>query len=192
MSNNPFVPSNRTHDPTRGLPSISAVPACTFVNDSGQEFIDTETHQMALDAMDAAYRQESSRLVRQRTDPAKKAELKAFLAEFNLFDNVEFDLDIYSRPWIIKKRAPNDTRPIRRPFTSCYDFKAVVVKKVERDKTTEWIYVSFRIPYKSCLLVVSSAIPPIADNGQICWRLSSVYFWTLSIHTCCLPLDGIN
>ena len=148
MSNNLFVPSDRTHDPTGGLPSILAVPACTFVNDSGQEFIDTETHQMALDAMDAAYRQESSRLVRQQTDPAKKAELKAFLAEFNLFDNVEFDLDVSNRPWVIKKRAPKDTRPIRRPFTPCYDFKAVVVKKIECDKTTEWIYVSFRIPYK--------------------------------------------
>ena len=148
MSNNLFVPSDRTHDPTGGLPSISAVPACTFVNDSGQEFIDTETHQMALDAMDAACRQESSRLVRQQTDPAKKAELKAFFAEFNLFDNIKFDVDIYKYPWVIKKRAPNDPRPIRRPFTPCYDFKAVVVKKVERDKTTEWIYVSFRIPCK--------------------------------------------
>lgn len=145
MSNNLFVPSDRTHDPTGGL---SSVPACTFVNDSGQEFIDTETHQMALDAMDAAYRQESSRPVRQQTDPAKKAELKAFLAEFNLFDNIKFDVDIYKYPWVIKKRAPNDPRPIRRPFTPCYDFKAVVVKKVERDKTTEWIYVSFRIPCK--------------------------------------------
>lgn len=149
MSNNLFVVSNCTHDPTGGLPSISAVPACTFVNDSGQEFIDTETHQMALDAMDAAYRQKSSRLVRQQTDPAKKAELKAFLAEFNLFDNIKFDVDIYKYPWVIKKRAPNDPRPIRRPFTFCYDFRALVIKKIERDKTTEWIYVSFRIPYKS-------------------------------------------
>lgn len=146
MSNNLFVPSDRTHDPTGGL---SSVPACTFVNDSGQEFIDTETHQMALDAMDAACRQESSRLVRQQTDPAKKAELKAFLAEFNLFDNIKFDVDIYKYPWVIKKRAPNDPRPIRRPFTFCYDFRALVIKKIERDKTTEWIYVSFRIPYKS-------------------------------------------
>ena len=108
-----------------------------------------ETHQMDIDARDAAYRQEvHNRLVRQQSDPAQKAELKAFLDEFNHFDNFGFDVDIYKRPWIIKKRVPNDSRPIRRSFTSCYDFKAIVVRKTERDKTTEWIYVSFRIPNK--------------------------------------------
>ena len=30
-----------------------------------------------------------------------------------------------TRPGIIKKRTPNDPRPIRRSFTSCYDFKAM-------------------------------------------------------------------
>ena len=141
-----FIVSNRVHDPPR---DFTSVPACTFINSSGQEFIDMETHQMDIDARDAAYRQEvHNRLVRQQSDPAQKAELKAFLAEFNHFDNFGFDVDIYKRPWIIKKRAPNDSRPIRRSFTSCYDFKAIVVRKIERDKTTEWIYVSFRIPNK--------------------------------------------
>ena len=107
-----------------------------------------EMHQMDVDARDAAYRQEIHRLIRQQSDPAQKAELKAFLAEFNHFDNFGFDVDIYKHPWIIKKRTPNDPRPIRRSFTSCYDFKAIVVRKIERDKTTEWIYVSFRIPNK--------------------------------------------
>ena len=108
-----------------------------------------ETHQIDIDARDAAYRQEvHNRLVRQQSDPAQKAELTALLAEFNHFDNFGFDVDIYKRPWIIKKRIPNDPRPIRRSFTSCYDFKAIVVRKIERDKTTEWIYVSFRIPNK--------------------------------------------
>ena len=149
MSNNLFVASDCTHDPAGGLPSISAVPACTYIDSSGQEFIDMETHQMDIDARDAAYRQEvHNQLVRQQSDPAQKAELKAFLAEFYHFDNFGFDVDIYKRPWIIKKRAPNDSRPIRRSFTSCYDFKAIVVRKIERDKITEWIYVSFRIPYK--------------------------------------------
>ena len=119
-----------------------------MINSSGQEFIDMETHQMNMNARDAAYRQELHQLVRQQSDPAQKAELKAFLAEFNHFDNFGFDVDIYKRPWIIKKRAPNDSRPIRRSFTSCYDFKAIVVRKIERNKTTEWIYVSFRIPNK--------------------------------------------
>lgn len=141
-----FIVSNRVHDPPR---DFTSVPACTYIDSSGQEFIDMETHQMDIDARDAAYRQEvHNRLVRQQSDPAQKAELKAFLAEFNHFDNFGFDVDIYKRPWIIKKRVPNDTRPIRRPFTPCYDFKAVVVKKIECDKTTEWIYVSFRIPNK--------------------------------------------
>ena len=141
-----FIVSNRVHDPPR---DFTSVPACTFINSSGQEFIDMETHQMDIDARDAAYRQEvHNQLVRQQSDPAQKAELKAFLAEFNHFDNFGFDVDIYKRPWIIKKRAPNDSRPIRRSFTSCYDFKAIVVRKIERDKTTEWIYVSFRIPNK--------------------------------------------
>ena len=135
MSNNLFVASDCTHDPAGGLPSISAVPACTYIDSSGQEFIDMETHQMDIDARDAAYRQEvHNRLVRQQSDPAQKAELKAFLAEFNHFDNFGFDVDIYKRPWIIKKRVPNDSRPIRRSFTSCYDFKAIVVRKIERDK----------------------------------------------------------
>ena len=141
-----FIVSNRVHDPPR---DFTSVPACTFINSSGQEFIDMETHQIDIDARDAAYRQEvHNRLVRQQSDPAQKAELKAFLAEFNHFDNFGFDVDIYKRPWIIKKRVPNDSRPIRRSFTSCYDFKAIVVRKIERDKTTEWIYVSFRIPNK--------------------------------------------
>ena len=141
-----FIVSNRVHDPPR---DFTSVPACTFINSSGQEFIDMETHQMDIDARDAAYRQEvHNQLVRQQSDPAQKAELKAFLAEFYHFDNFGFDVDIYKRPWIIKKRAPNDSRPIRRSFTSCYDFKAIVVRKIERDKTTEWIYVSFRIPNK--------------------------------------------
>ena len=141
-----FIVSNRVHDPPR---DFTSVPACTYINSSGQEFIDMETHQMDIDARDAAYRQEvHNRLVRQQSDPAQKAELKAFLAEFNHFDNFGFDVDIYKRPWIIKKRIPNDPRPIRRSFTSCYDFKAIVVRKIERDKTTEWIYVSFRIPNK--------------------------------------------
>lgn len=141
-----FIVSNRVHDPPR---DFTSVPACTYINSSGQEFIDMETHQMDTDARDAAYRQEvHNRLVRQQSDPAQKAELKAFLAEFNHFDNFGFDVDIYKRPWIIKKRVPNDSRPIRRSFTSCYDFKAIVVRKIERDKTTEWIYVSFRIPNK--------------------------------------------
>ena len=77
-----------------------------------------ETHQMDVDARDAAYRQELHQLVRQQSVPAQKAELKAFLAEFNHFDNFGFDVDIYKRPWIIKKRTPNDPRPIRRSFTS--------------------------------------------------------------------------
>ena len=141
-----FIVSNRVHDPPR---DFTSVPACTYINSSGQEFIDMETHQMDIDARDAAYRQEvHNRLVRQQSDPAQKAELKALLAEFNHFDNFGFDVDIYKRPWIIKKRIPNDPRPIRRSFTSCYDFKAIVVRKIERDKTTEWIYVSFRIPNK--------------------------------------------
>lgn len=141
-----FIVSNRVHDPPR---DFTSVPACTFIDSSGQEFIDMETHQMDIDARDAAYRQEvHNRLVRQQSNPAQKAELKAFLAEFNHFDNFGFDVDIYKRPWIIKKRVPNDSRPIRRSFTSCYDFKAIVVRKIERDKTTEWIYVSFRIPNK--------------------------------------------
>lgn len=141
-----FIVSNRVHDPPR---DFTSVPACTYIDSSGQEFIDIETHQMDIDARDAAYRQEvHNRLVRQQSDPAQKAELKAFLAEFNHFDNFGFDVDIYKRPWIIKKRVPNDSRPIRRSFTSCYDFKAIVVRKIERDKTTEWIYVSFRIPNK--------------------------------------------
>lgn len=141
-----FIVSNRVHDPPR---DFTSVPACTYIDSSGQEFIDMETHQMDIDASDAAYRQEvHNRLVRQQSDPAQKAELKAFLAEFNHFDNFGFDVDIYKRPWIIKKRVPNDSRPIRRSFTSCYDFKAIVVRKIERDKTTEWIYVSFRIPNK--------------------------------------------
>ena len=141
-----FIASNRVHDPPR---DFTSVPACTFINSSGQEFIDMETHQMDIDARDAAYRQEvHNQLVRQQSDPAQKAELKAFLAEFYHFDNFGFDVDIYKRPWIIKKRVPNDPRPIRRSFTSCYDFKAIVVRKIERDKTTEWIYVSFRIPNK--------------------------------------------
>ena len=140
-----FIASNRVHDPPR---DFTSVPACTFIDSSGQEFIDMEMHQMDVDARDAAYRQEIHRLIRQQSDPAQKAELKAFLAEFNHFDNFGFDVDIYKRPWIIKKRVPNDSRPIRRSFTSCYDFKAIVVRKIERDKTTEWIYVSFRIPNK--------------------------------------------
>ena len=141
-----FIVSNRVHDPPR---DFTSVPACTYIDSSGQEFIDMETHQMDIDARDAAYRQEvHNRLVRQQSDPAQKAELKALLAEFNHFDNFGFDVDIYKRPWIIKKRIPNDPRPIRRSFTSCYDFKAIVVRKTERDKTTEWIYVSFRIPNK--------------------------------------------
>ena len=141
-----FIVSNRVHDPPR---DFTSVPACTYIDSSGQEFIDMETHQMDIDARDAAYRQEAhNRLVRQQSDLAQKAELKAFLAEFYHFDNFGFDVDIYKRPWIIKKRVPNDSRPIRRSFTSCYDFKAIVVRKIERDKTTEWIYVSFRIPNK--------------------------------------------
>lgn len=141
-----FIVSNRVHDSPR---DFTSVPACTYIDSSGQEFIDMETHQMDIDARDAAYRQEvHNRLVRQQSDPAQKAELKALLAEFNHFDNFGFDVDIYKRPWIIKKRIPNDFRPIRRSFTSCYDFKAIVVRKIERDKTTEWIYVSFRIPNK--------------------------------------------
>ena len=141
-----FIVSNRVHDPPR---DFTSVPACTYIDSSGQEFIDMETHQMDIDARDAAYRQEAhNRLVRQQSDLAQKAELKALLAEFNHFDNFGFDVDIYKRPWIIKKRIPNDPRPIRRSFTSCYDFKAIVVRKIERDKTTEWIYVSFRIPNK--------------------------------------------
>ena len=52
MSNNLFVASDCTHDPAGGLPSISAVPACTYIDSSGQEFIDMETHQMDIDARD--------------------------------------------------------------------------------------------------------------------------------------------
>lgn len=49
-----------------------------------------ETHQMDIDARDAAYRQEvHNQLVRQQSDPAQKAELKAFLAEFYHFDNLD-------------------------------------------------------------------------------------------------------
>ena len=118
-----FIVSNRVHDPPR---DFTSVPACTYIDSSGQEFIDMETHQMDIDARDAAYRQEAhNRLVRQQSDLAQKAELKAFLAEFYHFDNFGFDVDIYKRPWIIKKRIPNDPRPIRRSFTSCYDFKAM-------------------------------------------------------------------
>lgn len=80
MSNNLFVASDCTHDPAGGLPSISAVPACTYIDSSGQEFIDMETHQMDIDARDAAYRQEvHNQLVRQQSDPAQKAELKCVL-----------------------------------------------------------------------------------------------------------------
>lgn len=50
-----FIVSNRVHDPPR---DFTSVPACTYINSSGQEFIDMETHQMDIDARDAAYRQE--------------------------------------------------------------------------------------------------------------------------------------
>lgn len=98
MSSKSIV-SNRVHDSPR---DFTSVPACTFIDSSGQEFIDMETHQMDIDTRNAAYRQEAhNRLVRQQSDPAKKAELKAFLAEFNHFDNFGFDVDIYKHPWII-------------------------------------------------------------------------------------------
>lgn len=91
-----FIVSNRVHDPPR---DFTSVPACTYIDSSGQEFIDMETHQMDIDARDAAYRQEvHNQLVRQQSDPAQKAELKAFLAEFYHFDNFGFDVDIYKRP----------------------------------------------------------------------------------------------
>ena len=91
-----FIVSNRVHDPPR---DFTSVPACTYIDSSGQEFIDMETHQMDIDARDAAYRQEvHNRLVRQQSDPAQKAELKALLAEFNHFDNFGFDVDIYKTP----------------------------------------------------------------------------------------------
>ena len=51
---------------------------------------------MDMDARDAAYRQEIHRLVRQQRVPAQKAEPKAFLAEFNHFDNLGFDVDIHN------------------------------------------------------------------------------------------------
>lgn len=143
-----FIVSNQVHAPPGGSPTESSKVACTFSDSSGNQFIDMETHQMDMDARDAVYRQELHRLVQQQSDPARKADLKACLTEFNRFDNVEFDVDIYKCPWIIKKRVPNDPRPVRRLFTSCYDFKAVVVRKIEHDRTTEWIYVSFRIPNK--------------------------------------------
>lgn len=90
-----FIASNRVHDPPR---DFTSVPACTFINSSGQEFIDVETHQMHMDARDAASQQELHRLVQQQSDPAQKAELKAFLDEFNHFDNFGFDVDIYKTP----------------------------------------------------------------------------------------------
>lgn len=205
-----FIVSNRVHAPPR---DFTSVPACTYINSSGQEFIDMETHQMDIDARDAAYRQEvHNRLVRQQSNPAQKAELKAFLAEFNHFDNFGFDVDIYKRPWIIKKRIPNDPRPIRRSFTSCYDFKAIVVRKIERDKTTEWIYVSFRIPNKpsGAFWLEKGDFSPktllkkfMAAGGQIHYTEDSKRWADLLAAfissildteslTCCLLLDGIN
>ena len=50
-----FIVSNRVHDPPR---DFTSVPACTYINSSGQEFIDMETHQMDIDA------------IRMRTRPA--------------------------------------------------------------------------------------------------------------------------
>lgn len=38
-----FIVSNRVHDPPR---DFTSVPACTYIDSSGQEFIDMETHQM--------------------------------------------------------------------------------------------------------------------------------------------------
>lgn len=143
-----FIVSNQVHAPPGGSPTESSKVACTFGDSNGHQFIDMETHRMAMASKDAAYHQELHRLVRQQSDPVRKAELKSFLTEFKRFDSIEFDVDIYKCPWVVKKRAPNDPRTIRRSFTSCYDFKAIVVKKIEHDKTTEWIYVSFRIPNK--------------------------------------------
>ena len=75
-----FIVSNRVHDPPR---DFTSVPACTFINSSGQEFIDMETHQMDIDARDAAYRQEvHNRLVRQQSDLAQKQDLKRYVAGF--------------------------------------------------------------------------------------------------------------
>ena len=42
-----FIVSNRVHDPPR---DFTSVPACTYIDSSGQEFIDMETHQMDIDA----------------------------------------------------------------------------------------------------------------------------------------------
>ena len=65
-----FIVSNRVHDPPR---DFTSVPACTYIDSSGQEFIDMETHQMDIDARDAAYRQEvHNQLVWQQSDPAQK------------------------------------------------------------------------------------------------------------------------
>ena len=58
-----FIASNRVHDPPR---DFTSVPACTFIDSSGQEFIDMEMHQMEVDARDAAYRQEIHRQKRTR------------------------------------------------------------------------------------------------------------------------------
>lgn len=115
------------------------IPAISFFNDSGNQFFDSETVQSLLKA------QQKDKLLLQRVNSSEKEELKAYRKAFNCFDTVSYFVDQCGCPAICKTRYHGDKYGIRKRLTTCYDFRAVLIKKYTVDgKVVHLIWISFK------------------------------------------------
>lgn len=115
------------------------IPGISFFNDSGNQFFDSATVQSLLKA------QQKDKLLLQRVNPSEKEELKAYRKAFNCFDTVSYFVDQCGCPAICKTRYHGDKYGIRKRLTTCYDFRAVLIKKYTVDgKVVHLIWISFK------------------------------------------------
>ena len=115
------------------------IPAISFFNDSGNQFFDSATVQSLLKA------QQKDKLLLQRVNSSEKEELKAYRKAFNCFDTVSYFVDQCGCPAICKTRYHGDKYGIRKRLTTCYDFRAVLIKKYTVDgKVVHLIWISFK------------------------------------------------
>ena len=130
------------------------IPAISFFNDSGNQFFDSATVQSLLKA------QQKDKLLLQRVNSSEKEELKAYRKAFNCFDAVSYFVDQCGCPAICKTRYHGDKYGIRKRLTTCYDFRAVLIKSsrgvaiqllFEKDKfTAKAFYKAFIAAGGSC------------------------------------------
>ena len=161
----------------QGYPPQVLIPAVHFEDVHGNRLYDEDSIIFYHSFQEAVYQNKLHLLLKEKADLAAKAEWTSFLKAHNQFDLISFDNNSYNFPYIIKKRNPDDCHVIRKPFSSCSEFRAFIVKDIESGNQS--IFLSFKKPDGSpCSILIHKEDfhektlyeKFIYSGGSICFR----------------------